>query len=165
MRLFVPLLAALLLLPSLVMAAPKLWGEVEPGMSPGDVLRLYPAAKDGTRDTIGQDQAVELLRIPSHMYQGDPFTVRFFFKGKSLHLVMLTHEASSRTSLETLPDWTAPFTAEYGEPRVRDSHPALDKPGIVYRQYIWQGDDRDVVIVWARAGQGEPIMNINFTAP
>lgn len=163
MRRFTAILAAVLLLPSLVLAGPKIWSDAEGGMSPAEIREVFPEVEEGTRDTIGSVEAVELWRIPGYTLLDEPFTVRFFFDQEQLYMVMLTHEAPGITTLDSIEKYLDRYSTFYGSPDVVDSFPGLDRPGIVYRQFRWAGSERNVAIVWVRAGEGEPIMNINFT--
>ncbi|MEM0988061.1 MAG: hypothetical protein AAGK00_04225 [Pseudomonadota bacterium] len=165
MRLFLPFLAAFLMASSMAMAGPKIWGVAEAGMSPDEIQQLFPEAKTGTRDTAGASGAVELLRLKGHRFQGEPFTVRFFFDQDSLQIVMLSHEEPGTTSTRSILAFTGHFTRLYGSPDYQDSHPLLDASDFTYRRYAWDAPERNVVVAWVQRGDLDPFMNINFTAP
>jgi hypothetical protein len=67
--------------------AQALWGNAHLGMSPSEVLRLYPNAEAPSEGRVLAGERKELLRLPFIAMGDIPSTVHFFFQSERLHSI------------------------------------------------------------------------------
>ena len=94
-----------------------LWGQAEYGMTPSQILKLFPDSQPTDADTEGIPDV--LVSIPSLHVSHTEFTVKFVFKDERLDMVVLR---SKDTSLSEITYLTSLLIKNHGQPTKNENH-------------------------------------------
>jgi hypothetical protein len=93
-----------------------LWGLAEYGMTPAQILKVFPDAQPADTDT--EESPDILISISSIRISNTEFAVKFIFKNERLKMVRLKSKETSNSEITHL---AGLLTENYGEPVVNEN--------------------------------------------